>query len=261
MSGEAWRTYTFQVNGFQVMARYPEAAIQNVFLPLLKDLTALKKTRAGRLLVLLAAPPGAGKSTLCQLLCQLSRETEGLLPAQALGLDGFHYPGAYLKTHTLGPGGPALEAVKGCPETYDFDGLMDCLRRLNDPGLKWPVYDRNLHEPVDQAVQVREEILFLEGNWLLLNEAPWRRLSPLADYRIMLLASPEALRGRLVDRKVRGGLTPEAAELFFKESDLKNINRMLEKRLKADLTLSMDADGGYRRLSKNTPATRVWRGV
>ncbi|WP_256374471.1 hypothetical protein [Butyrivibrio sp. MC2021] len=43
-------------------------------MPLLKRLTATQKEKGERVLVMLAATPGAGKSTLCSFLEELSRE-------------------------------------------------------------------------------------------------------------------------------------------------------------------------------------------
>ena len=56
------------INGIEVAASYTEKAVDEIFLPLLRKLSALQKQKAERLLVLLAAPPGAGKSTLLSFL-------------------------------------------------------------------------------------------------------------------------------------------------------------------------------------------------
>ena len=50
------------INGMDVTARYTEESVQTIFLPLLRELTRLQKERGRRILVLLAAPPAAGKS-------------------------------------------------------------------------------------------------------------------------------------------------------------------------------------------------------
>lgn len=237
--------FSFPVNGFQVDATYHEDTIQNIFLPLLKVLTAQQKKHPGRMLVLLAAPPGAGKSTLGHLLCHLSKEVPGLCPMQALGLDGFHYANSYLQAHTRPSDGRTLKQIKGAPETYDFPRLMSHVQNLSTTNSPWPIYDRNLHDPVDHAIPITHSIILLEGNWLLLNEDPWRKLAPLADYRILIQAEPNNLQRRLVDRKIRGGLAPEAGEQFYLTSDLPNIQRMMGAALPADLTLRLTADGDY----------------
>src|SRR5690606_11329337 len=68
--------------------------------------------RAGkerRLVVAIAGPPGAGKSTLSAAL-------HGLLPegsAEVVAMDGFHFDDAILDRR-------GLRARKGAPETFDF---------------------------------------------------------------------------------------------------------------------------------------------
>ena len=80
------------VNGFGFVARYGEKDVEHVLLPLLWRWTELQKERGERLVVMLAAPPGAGKSTLAAFMEWLSRRTPEAMPPQAVGMDGFHYP-------------------------------------------------------------------------------------------------------------------------------------------------------------------------
>ena len=77
------------INGIEVEAVYTEQAVNDIFLPLLKKLTAMQEEKGSRLVVMLAAPPGAGKSTLLSFLARLSREREGIHPIQTIGMDGF----------------------------------------------------------------------------------------------------------------------------------------------------------------------------
>ena len=75
--------YTLENSGFTVQAEYSEADVKGIFLPLLRRLTELQRRKGGRVLVLLAAPPAAGKSTLAALL-QLLSHTPGLCPLTAI---------------------------------------------------------------------------------------------------------------------------------------------------------------------------------
>ena len=76
------------VNGFGFVARYGEKDVERVLLPLLMRLTELQAERDGRLIAFLAAPPGAGKSTLAAFMEWLSRRTPEATPLQAVGMDG-----------------------------------------------------------------------------------------------------------------------------------------------------------------------------
>ena len=82
--------YKVLINGLAVDAFYSEECVETIFIPLLKRLTELQRQKNRRILVMLAAPPGAGKSTLCSFLEKLSKETDGVTPLQAIGMDGFH---------------------------------------------------------------------------------------------------------------------------------------------------------------------------
>ena len=62
------KTYQLLVNGHIIHAQYDEHNIQEIFIPLLQRWTHLQKEKKKRLLVLLAAPPGAGKTTLSLFL-------------------------------------------------------------------------------------------------------------------------------------------------------------------------------------------------
>lgn len=81
----------------------------------------------------------------------------------------------------------------------------------------WPVYDRNLHEPLKHRLHITGSILLVEGNYLLLDEKPYRSLSALCDYCVFIQAEENLLRDRLIDRKSRGGLSNEQAEVFMKK--------------------------------------------
>lgn len=230
------------VNGFDISACYFQEDVDGLFLPLIETLSALRKKKDGRLIVYLAAPPGAGKTTLSLFLTRLS---EGAI--QAVGIDGFHYPQEYIKAHSVNIDGKTvpMQKVKGSPETYDLRRLTDRIGDLKEKDIKWPIYDRNLHDVVQDVVLVDGGIILIEGNWLLLDEDGWRELLTFCDYSIFISADEAMLRGRLVQRKVSGGLTLEQAELFYTQSDSANVVRVLTKRLTCDLELRLSSDGKY----------------
>ena len=230
-----------RVNGLEVRARYRRETVQSVFLPLLRRWTALQQTLGRRVLILLAAPPAAGKSTLVEFLQALSQETEGITPLQAIGMDGFHYPQDYLKTHTiLRDGVPVpLVSIKGAPSTFDLEGLSARVRRLREePVCPWPLYDRTLHNPVEGRITVTRSIVLLEGNYLLLEEPGWRELRGQADYTVRILAESCLLRERLIARKLRTGVTRAEAEAFVDRSDLANV-QLCQRMGPADMTLRL----------------------
>ena len=250
MREKEWHTYEMIVNGLPQKIRYNADTVEHLFLPLLRRLTEMQRAEARRILVFLAAPPATGKSTLAQFLAQLSRTEEGLTPVQALGMDGFHYPNRYLAAHTILRDGEKipLTSIKGAPETFDVPALAAKLGAAREESVTFPVYDRRIHDVVPDAVTADAPILLIEGNWLLLDEEPWRDLCSLADYRLRIDAAPELLRGRLIARKVQGGSTTEDAVAFYEASDAPNILRFAAHVGAADEIWRMTADGDFERM-------------
>ncbi len=76
--------YTVEINGIHVEATYSDETVTEIFLPLLNKLTVIQKKKGRRILVMLAAPPGAGKSTLCSFLEYLSKEHDDIGDIQAI---------------------------------------------------------------------------------------------------------------------------------------------------------------------------------
>ena len=237
------------INGLEVRARYSARSVETIFLPLLRRLTELQREKGRRILVMLAAPPGAGKSTLSLFLQQLSETEPSLCPLTAIGMDGFHCYREYLNTHSLVRDGQEipLARIKGAPETFDLGRLRERIRLLCAGGdTPWPHYDRTLHDPVEDAILVRGDIVLLEGNYLLLDEDGWRELRDFADYTIRIDAQEENLYDRLISRKAKsGGLSAEQVTAHVRGSDIPNVRRCLAHSFAGDLSLRMLPDGEY----------------
>lgn len=240
--------FTFENNGLTVEARFSQENVDVIFLPLLRRLTELQKEKGCRILVLLAAPPGAGKSTLAAFLQQLSLVTPELCPLTVIGMDGFHRRQEYLLSHTVERNGETIPMVKikGAPITFDLDLLRSVIARVaaGEP-CGWPVYDRLLHDPRDDALRVEGDLVLLEGNYLLLDEPGWLELRQFADYTMRITADPAFLRDRLIARHIASGKSPEDAAAFVDNSDLPNARLCLEKSLAADLTLTLQPDDSF----------------
>ena len=241
------REYRFDINGFVTSAFYEDDAVELLFLPLLRRWSEMRRERGRRIFIFLSAPPGVGKTTLAQFLEHLSRTEPGITPLQAVGLDGFHYHTDYILVHNVIVDGKEvpMKQVKGAPETYDIAKLIRTLKDLRKGNAIWPIYDRNLHDVVEDGVSVAAEIVFVEGNWLLSDEGEWARVAEMCDDSIFIEATPEALRERLVARKMRGGLSREDAEAFYERSDRANILRLMAHHKEAGTRWQMTDDGGF----------------
>ena len=106
-------------------------------------------------------------------------------------------------------------------------------------------YDRMLHNPVENALQVEENLVLLEGNYLLLGEDGWRDLSAYADCTVSITADEALLRSRLIDRKIKTGVEEEKAIHFVDFSDMPNVRLCLQNTMKAHFTWKMDDAGEY----------------
>ncbi len=214
-------TFHLTVNGLPQAARFAKEDIDGALRPL-----AHRILLAGPGPVLVAGPPGSGKTTVTLVLEELCKAEGKRVPA--LSMDGFHRSNAWLETH-------GLLRRKGAPETYDFPGLRRALIHP-DP---WPVYSRVAHDVVGDTVAVTCPTYIVEGNYLLLDEEPWRGLAPLSPLTVWVEVDPALLRERLVGRKVAGGMARPDAERFFEASDSLNVRRCLERRLPADVELRL----------------------
>ena len=244
-------THTVKINGIEVAARYSESAANGIFLPLLRKLTAMQQEAGRRILVMLAAPPGAGKSTLLSFLSRLAGETDGIGRIQTIGMDGFHRRQEYLLSHETVRDGKKIRMVevKGAPETFDLEALTRRVKSLAaGETIGWPVYDRLLHNPVEDAVRVDGDIVILEGNYLLLDMDGWRDLASYADYTVSIRADEEMLRERLIDRKMKTGVSRDESIRFVDFSDMPNVRLCLNCSMSADLQLEIDGHGEYIRL-------------
>ncbi len=240
--------YSVRINGIDVSAEYTERAVREIFLPLLRRLTEMRREKGKRLLAMLAAPPGAGKSTRASFLQKLSRECGALEDIQAIGMDGFHRRQEVLQSRFVLRGGNRVSMVeiKGAPVTFDLEKLTESLKKVASGAVcGWPAYDRMLHNPVENAVTVDGGLVLLEGNYLLLDEDGWRDLSAFADLTVSVRAEEEMLRSRLIDRRIKTGVDRERAVRFVDFSDMPNVRLCLAKTLPADVRLRVGPDGDY----------------
>lgn len=237
--------YHAVINGYPVSAHYDDQNVEEIFIPLLRRLQQLHESRAARVIAFIAAPPATGKSTLVDFLSRLAVQLPGMPAAQALGMDGFHYHQDYILSHTVVRNGKEIEMrrVKGAPDTFDVQRLRDTLLALRAGNLRWPAYDRTLHDVVEEAIPVTAPILLVEGNYLLLDQPIWRDLP--RDYALFITADEGLLRQRLIERKMRGDKTHEQAALFYQESDGPNVRLCLSSHLPCDLELQLLPDGTF----------------
>ena len=202
----------------------------------------------GRYLVAIAGVPAGGKSVFTALMARVLRALRPPFGVATLGLDGYHYPNAYLEAHRTPPGVAvpgSLRLYKGAHFTFNALRLAADLRRLRggrEP-LALPAYDRSIHDPVEGAVAIRFEdrLVLVEGNYLLCREHGWDDVAALFDLRLYLELPPGVNRERMVARHVRGGRSREDGDAHFERADRLNTELVASTREWADLTVELDA--------------------
>ena len=187
-----------------------------------------------RFIVAIAGPPGAGKSTLADALQEeLTRRGE---KSAVLPMDGFHMDNGILEER-------GLLKRKGAPETFDVRAFIDIVAavRKADEEVLVPVFDRAREIAIASARVIAPEtrIILAEGNYLLLDEAPWSRLAGLFDLTIFVGPSYEVLEERLRQRWIHYGLDTAGIEWKLYGNDLPNGKRIIDKSRPADIAIEI----------------------
>jgi pantothenate kinase len=159
-----------------------------------------------------------------------------LAPVAALvPMDGYHYDNAVLEAR-------GLLKVKGAPATFNADGLASDLQRIRtgDRDVAVPVFDRDedLAHANASIVAASARIVLVEGNYLLLDEEPWRGMARLFDLTVMLTAPFAELERRLVQRWLDQGLPPQAARERALGNDIPNARIVVDRSRKAGIEVA-----------------------
>ena len=199
---------------------------------LARRLMDLGETR--RAICAVAGAPGSGKSTLAERLVErLNQDTPGM--AALLPMDGYHFDDLHLVPAGLRP-------RKGAPETFDVGGLRHMLMRLRaneEETVAVPVFDRDIEiaRAGARLIPSSVRLIVCEGNYLLLDRAPWNTLRPLFDLTVMIEVPEEELRRRLTRRWEGYRLTPEEIAWKLDGNDLPNGRAVMADSTPADVVV------------------------
>jgi pantothenate kinase len=175
----------------------------------------------------LVGPPGSGQWTVAVHLA-------GALGAVVVPMDGFHLDN--IELDRLG-----LRDVKGAPETFDAAGFVRLVEQLRhtDAPVSAPSFDRVADRTIDGAITIDpdDRIVIVEGNYLLLDRAPWVALRGLFDRTGYLDVDDEVRIERLVARHVHHGRSHGAAREFVQTSDEANAAVIAATRSVADVLI------------------------
>lgn len=206
---------------------------------LAEELLGEVRRSRGRRVVGVTGPPGAGKSTLTAALVRACQAELGDSAVAGLPMDGFHRPNKALVE--LG-----RERRKGAPDTFEADAFVAAIRRVSQgesQTVSWPAYSHRVREPVADAIRIPGSIrlVFIEGNYLLLEEEPWNQIRAIVRPIWYLNAGWETIEARLLRRQLGAGRSHEEALRHVDQSDM--LNAMLVERTRkfADRVVQLDS--------------------
>lgn len=192
------------------------------------------QTGDARIVVAIAGAPASGKTTLADRLHDhLGGDAAGVA---VMPMDGFHFDDAILSER-------GLLARKGAPNTFDAGGLgriLGAIKDDTDADVYVPLFDRALELSRGSArcISPRHRIILVEGNYLLLNQAPWDQLANLFDLSIYLEVPEDILRDRLLDRWRGFGFSAADALQKAQGNDLPNAQTVVMLTKQADITVT-----------------------
>lgn len=190
-----------------------------------------------RRIIAIAGAPGSGKSTLAQrLVDQINLDLPG--HAALLAMDGYHYDDILL-------GALGRHSRKGAPDTFDVAGLEHMLHRLfQDDGatVAVPVFDRQIEiaRAGARLIPPDARLIVAEGNYLLLNAAPWSALARFFALTVLVDIPEAVLRDRLTRRWQGFGLPPAAVQAKLDDNDLPNGRFVINQSRRPDYRIGSD---------------------
>jgi pantothenate kinase len=210
--------------------------------------------------------PGAGKSTLAERLvtginarfstspgttpCTLpsSSTTSGPIsasnssalaeaPAIVVPMDGFHLSNEKLEQLNL-------LYLKGIPDSFDapaFVELLKSLRSNTSTTVYAPLFDRSIEGSVQKGIRIEpaHKLCVVEGNYLLLPDAPWLEGKQYFDQTWFLDVSIETVYSRLLARHMLVKSESKAREKI-ESTDLPNARLILDTAPLADRLVKSD---------------------
>jgi pantothenate kinase len=196
-------------------------------------------SQSGRALLGITGPTGSGKSTLARAIVEDIGQA-----ARLVGMDGFHLSRSRLAE--LG----SLER-EGAIDTFDGEGFVALVRMLRYPAedvIFVPEFRRDLEESTPGAVAIERdvELVVVEGNYLLVPDAPWGELSALFD-EVWYCEPHEKVRlAQLIARHRAYGKPENEARRWALGPDQRNADLIETTRARADLIVSVDGQLGGR---------------
>ncbi|EOO03442.1 putative kinase-related protein [Phaeoacremonium minimum UCRPA7] len=192
------------------------------------------------------------KTTLSQLLTSKlnarhmtldpsSPEYTSTAVAAFVPMDGYHLTRDQLSAM---PDPITAHARRGAEFTFDGASFLRLVQALREPlapsseTVYAPSFDHAVKDPKDNDIPIApsHRIVVFEGNYVVLDQAPWSDAAALMDERWFVEVDFAVARKRLVRRHVAAGISPDEADADKRatENDLVNGAEIVDKRLPLD---------------------------
>ncbi len=196
-----------------------------------------EKSQNKRFLLAITGVPGAGKSTLADLLMKNTNDILKEEIAIVVPMDGYHYHDDILVEKGLLP-------LKGIPQTFDSQRFVMLIKEIASEKIEklyCPSYDRDLHNPVERSIVIenKHKIIIIEGNYLLLDTHPWNELADLFDESWFIETAPTTTKERLISRHVLTGRSVEEALNKISSTDAPNAALIIRTRHRATKVITV----------------------
>ncbi|KAG2484293.1 hypothetical protein HYH03_016839 [Edaphochlamys debaryana] len=190
-----------------------------------------------RRIIGIAGGPGSGKSTLAlAVVASLNARRPG--SAAVLPMDGFHY---YRRELDAMSDPKEAHARRGAPWTFDAAKFVGAVARVRGAGagevVRVPSFDHGVGDPVeaDIAIPAEAAVVVVEGNYVLLPDAPWSSLLPLLDEAWFVDCPLDTAMERVFQRQTGIGLAPEVSRVRIATNDRPNAELIAASKHRATL--------------------------
>jgi pantothenate kinase len=192
------------------------------------EILQLVYDKNGQVVIGVTGPPGAGKSTVSQSVASMIPDSI------VIPMDGFHFTKEKLRSFE-----DPDEAFKrrGASWTFDGEAFVRSLKQLKENHFgRFPSFDHCVGDPFedDIVVTANNKVVIVEGNYLLLNSEPWKKIKDILDFTYFIECDEETILKRLVKRHMKTGLNEKQSIERIETNDMLNANEINETKSRAN---------------------------
>eukprot|EP01083_Nonionella_stella_P081540 224655_1 len=208
-------------------------------------------TKSNRILIGIAGGPGSGKTLFSKVL-SLYMDTVLNIKNVCISADAYHYHNKTLIANNI-------RGQKGLPQSMDDDKLYTDMLSLTHPtpsrSVYFPIYDRSIHDPVDDAIEVLPsvKVVIFEGLFMIY----WNKIRNLLDYVVFMDTSPQNMKNRLRDRKLKYGATLKDVQRNYDNIDSKTMQITASGKSDADCVIETAIINSKYKIIKATQQSKL----